>query len=227
MTSVLGSINQLKKITGSANVYLAAYPSGGYTGATDALRVTNVKSLFFSDAATDADRVLIPSVYSDIDASGIEIDIKQTPVEFDPNSGPKYKAANGPTEVTVKWKFKDVDANKIMDAFSGLTGDLFTTTAATGVAGRKTVLLGRNSAPLYVAMLVRYPTSTISAGGVTEFQNVYVPFATITPDWQIKLDKKSVATVNLSASAIGDMTLIGSGAMPPTALIDDVQSAGL
>jgi len=225
--AVVGTLNQSKKIVGPAQVYLVAYPTGGYTGASDAVRVTNVKSLFYSDAATDADRVLIPSIYSDIDAAGIEVKVKQDKVEYDPNMGGKYKVANSVSEVSVTWAYKDLDANKIIDAFSALTGDTFTTTAATGVAGRKTVMLGRQSVPLYVAMLIRYPSEIVSAGAVQEYRNIYIPYATITPDWTLKIDKKSAATVKMTAEAICDMTLIGSGPMPPVALTDDVTAAGL
>jgi hypothetical protein len=225
--AVLSSLNQSKKIAGVAQVYLVARPTGGYTGGTDALRVTNLKSQFFTDAATDACRVLIPSIQFDLDASGVEIKLKQNSIEFDPNAGSKYKAMNAPSEATVSWTFKDMDAGKIMDAFSCVAGDQFTTAAATGVAGRKTVMIGRQGSPLEVAILVRYPAGTVSAGGVAEFQNIYIPYATMTPDWDIKLDKKNLAVCKLSATAICDMSLIGSAAMPPVALIDDVTAAGI
>ena len=225
--AVVGTLNQSNHIVGPAQVYLVAYPSGGYTGATDAIRVTNVKSQFYSDAATDADRVLIPSIYSDIDATGIEVKLKQDSVEFDPNMGGKYKVSNSVSECSVTWSYKDLDANKLIDAFSALTGDTFTTTAATGVAGRKTVMLGRQSTPLTVAMCIRYPSEIVSAGGVQEYRNIYVPMANLTPDWTLKIDKKSAAVVKVTANGVCDMTLIGSGPMPPIALTDDIVSAGL
>ena len=224
--AVVGTLNQSKKIAGPAMVYVVARPSGGYTGGTDALKVTNLKSQFFSDSATDACRVLTPSIYCDIEASGIEIKLKQNPIDYDPNSGSKYKAMNGPSECTVSWQFKDLDANKLIDAFSCLAGDTFTTAAATGVAGRKTVMLGRQGAPLEVAILVRYPSVITSVGSVAEFQNIYIPYAMMNPEWDIKLDKKSLATVKCVATAVCDMSLIGSQSMPPVALVDDITAAG-
>ena len=196
----------------------------GYYGGTDALRVTNVKQQFYSDAATDADRLIIPSAYSEIDATGIEVRIHQNSVDYDPNMGGKYKVQNAPSECTVTWSYKDVDANKIIDAFSALTGDTFTTVASTGVAGRKTVVLGRQSAPLLCALLVRYPSEFTSAGSVAEYRNIYIPYATVTPDWTIKIDKKSAATVKMVANAICDYTLQGTQAMPPIALTDDTNT---
>ena len=224
--AVLGTLNQSKKIVGPAQVYLAQYPSGGYVGGTDALRITNLKALFFSDSATDACRVLIPSIYSDISANGIEVKLKQTDITYDPNIGSKYNLSNGPSECTVSWEYKDVDSNKIIDAFSALAGDTVTTVAAAGVAGRKSVLIGRQSAPLVVAMLIRYPSEIVSAGGVAEFRNIYIPMANLSPDWTLKIDKKSATVVKLVATAICDMSLIGSQAMPPIALMDDVTTAG-
>jgi len=224
--AVLGTLNQSKRISGPGQVYLVAYPTGGYTGGTDALKVTALKALFFSDSATDACRVLIPSIYSDIDASGIEVKLKQGSVEFDPNAGSKYKTSNAPSEVTVTWAYKDLDANKIIDAFSAVAGDTFTTAAAAGVAGRKTVILGRQSAPLYCAILIRYPSEIVSAGGVAEFRNIYIPYATVTPDWTIKIDKKSVSVCKVAATGICDWSLVGTAAMPPVALADDVTTAG-
>jgi hypothetical protein len=225
--AVLGVLNQSKKIFGPGQVYLVARPAGGYTGGTDALRIADVKSLFYSDSATDACRTLIPSPYSDITATGIDVKLKQNPIEFDPNMGGKYKAGNGPSEVTVTWTYKDMDANKIMDAFSAVTGDTLTTVAATGVAGRKSVLIGRQGAPLEVAICVRFPVNTVSAGGVQEFQNIFVPYATITPEWELKVDKKELVTCKLTATGICDMSLIGTAAMPPICLTDDVTNPGL
>ena len=218
--AVLGSLNQSRVISGPAQVYLAAYPAAGYVGSTDAARVTALKALFYSDSATDACRVLVPSVYCDLDASGIDLKFSQASIEFDPNLGGKYKAANGPASLAVTWSFKDVDANKIIDAFSAIAGDAFTTTAGASIAGRKTVMIGRQGAPLKVAILVRYP-STIPG----EFENVYVPMATLEPSWEIKLDKKNVAVAKMTANAITDMTLLGSQAMPPVALWDQVSAA--
>jgi hypothetical protein len=87
-------------------------------------------------------------------------------------------------------------------------------------------LIGRQSAPLLVAALVRYPTSTTSAGGVLEFQNIILPMATMTPQWKLKVDKKSAATADVTLTGICDMTLIGTQAIPPVALVDDVITAG-
>ena len=155
-----------------------------------------------------------------VDASGIELKFKQNPIEFEGNAGGKYKAMNGPSELQVSWAFKDIDANKIIDAFSAVAGDVFSTTAGTGIAGRKTVMVGRQGAPLKVAILVRYPS--VIAG---EFEHIYVPCATMDPAWDIKLDKKSVAVAKVTASAITDMSLMGTQAMPPIALWDQVTVA--
>lgn len=223
---VVGSYNQAKVVKGPGQVYLVAYPSGGYTGGTDALKVTNVKSQFFTDSATDADRVLIPTAYSEIDANGINPKLKQAKIEFGSQYG-KYKVANGPSEFTCTWSYKDIDANKIIDAFSAVAGDTFTTTAAAGVAGRKSVLLGRQSVPLFCAALIHYPSQTTSAGSVVEWQNIYVPYCTITPEWDIKIASNGVATVKMELVAIPDMSLQGTQAYPPIAIWDDVTSAGL
>lgn len=224
--AVLGVLNQSRVIAGPAQVYLVAYPVAGYTGGTDALKVTNLKSLFYSDSTTDACRVLIPSVYSELDASGIELKFKQAPIKFSPNMGGDYKAANGPSELTVSWAFKDVDANKIIDAFSAIAGDTFTTVAAVGVGARKTVMIGRQGVPLKLAMLIRYPSVIQSAGGVQEYENIYVPMVNMEPAWDVKLDRKNVAVVKVTASAITDMSLIGAQAMPPIALWDQVTAPG-
>jgi hypothetical protein len=223
---VLGVLNQSRVIAGPAQVYLVAYPVAGYTGGTDALKVTNLKSLFFSDSATDACRVLIPSAYSELDATGIDLKFKQAPIKFSPNMGGDYKAANGPSELSISWAFKDVDANKIIDAFSAVAGDTFTTVAAAGVAGRKTVMIGRQGVPLKLAMLIRYPSTIISAAGVAEFENIYVPMANMEPTWDVKLDHKNVAVVKITATAVTDMSLLGSQPMPPIALWDQVTAPG-
>ena len=188
--AVMGTLNQSKKIAGPAQVYMVLRTAGGYTGADDTARMKSLKSLFFSDSATDACRVLTASVYSDLEASGIEIKLKQNSIEFDPNMGSKYKAMNAPSECSITWSYKDLDYNKILDAFSGIAGDAISTTASVGVAGRKTVYVGRQGAPIEVAILVRYPSVINSAGGVVEYQHIFIPYATVNPDWDIKLDKK-------------------------------------
>lgn len=220
--AVLGTIKQSKRISGPAQVYLVAHPAAGYTGVDDTARMKTLKALFFSDSATDACRVVTASVYSDIAAAGVDVKIKQTPIDFDPNAGSKYKAANGPSECTVTWSYKDADANKIMDAFSAVAGDLITTVAGISIAGRKTVYLGRQGTALEVAIMIRYP-SEISG----EFGHIFVPYATISPDWEVKLDKKNVATVKCVATGICDWSLIGSNAIPPIALMDDVTAVAL
>lgn len=224
--AVVGTLNQSKKIAGPAQVYMVARPSGGYTGADDTAKMKTLKALFFSDSATDACRVLTASVYSDLDASGIEVKLKQNAIEFDPNMGSKYKAMNAPSECSVTWSYKDMDANKIIDAFAALAGDTITTAAGTGVAGRKTIYVGRQGAPLEVAILVRYPSVYTSVGNVAEYQHIFIPYATVTPDWDIKLDKKNLAVVKMVATAVADMSLIGSQVMPPIALVDDITAAG-
>ena len=224
--AVLGVLNQSRVIAGPAQVYLVAYPAAGYVGATDAIKVTALKALFFSDSATDACRVLIPSAYAELDATGVELKFKQDPIKFSPNLGGDYKAANGPSELTISWAFKDVDANKIIDAFSAVAGDAFTTVAGIGIAGRKTVMIGRQGVPLKLAMLIRYPSTIISAAGVVEFENIYVPMANMDPTWDVKLDRKSVAVVKITATAITDMSLLGTQTMPPIALWDSVTAPG-
>jgi hypothetical protein len=218
--AVLGSLASSKKISGVAQVYLAAHPSGGYTGADDTAKMKTLKALFFSDSATDACKVVTASIYSDIDASGVDVKIKQAPIEYDPNAGSKYKAANGPSECTVTWSFKDLDANKLVDAFSAVAGDIITTTAGSGIAGRKTVYVGRQGTALEVAIMIRFPSEY--AG---EFRHIFIPYATMSPDWEIKLDKKSLAVVKCVATAICDWSLLGSNAIPPVALIDEVTAA--
>ena len=224
--AVLGVLNQSRVIAGPAQVYLAAYPVGGYVGATDAIKVTALKALFFSDSATDACRVLIPTAYSELDASGVNLKFKQPPIKFSPNLGGDYKAANGPSELTVEWTFKDVDANKIIDAFSAVAGDAFTTVAGIGIGGRKTVMIGRQGIPLKLAMLIRYPSTIISAAGVVEFENIYVPMVNMEPNWDVKLDRKNVAVVKVLATAITDLSLMGSQPLPPIALWDSVTAPG-
>jgi hypothetical protein len=223
--SVVGTLNQSFKIVGPAQVYLVAYPSGGYTGASDALKVTNLKSQFFSDAATDADRVLIPSPWADLDATGVDIEMKSTPIQFDPNNGSKYTMAYGPASCTVSFTFHDADANHMIDSFSALSSDTFTTSAGASIAGRKTVILGRQSAPLQVAMLIRYPSGIISPTGVNEYANIYIPNATLNPDFKLKIDKKSAVTCSVKAEVINEQTLQGTMPLAPFCLTDQVTAA--
>lgn len=224
--SVLGTLNQSKFIKGPAQVLIVAYPTGGYTGASDAAKVTQLKGLFYSDATTDACRVLTASPYSNISAKGVEVELKQAAQEYDPNMGGKYKVGNQPSEGSVSWEFADIDANKLMDVFSALTADVFTTVAGSGVAGRKTVMLGRQNAPLYVALCVRFADGTVSPTGVSEFRNIYVPFGVIEgSDVKLTIDKKGPSVLKIKVTAICDMTLQGSQAMPPVMLTDDITGA--
>lgn len=219
--AVLGALNQSKVVAGPATVHLAAYPTGGYTGASEALKITALKTLFF--AGGDSSTTPTPSVYADLDASGVEVKIKTDEVKFSPNAGGDYKAANGPTTATVTFTYKDMDASHIMDAFSCVSGDLTTVAAASGVAGKKTVVIGRAGTPLKVAILIRYPSSIVAGA----FDHIYVPMATISPDWTLKLDKKNVSVCKLQADSINDWSLVGSFALPPAVLVEEVTAAAL
>ncbi len=223
--ALLGVLAQSKKIVGPAQVFLVLYPSGGYTGASDALKVTNLKSLFFSDSATDACRVLIPSQWADLDATGVEIKMKSNPVEFDPNNGSKYTMAYGPAECDVSWTFHDADANHFIDMWSALTGDTFTTAPGASIGGRTSVLLGRQSVPIQVAIMIRYPIGIISPGGVSEYGYIILPNCTINPELQLKVDKKAAATCKVNPKVINEQTLQGSQPVAPFALISEVTAA--
>jgi hypothetical protein len=197
----------------------------GYQGGTDALKITALKSLFFSDAATDADRVLIPNAWADLDATGVEINMKSNPVEFDPNNGSKYTMAYGPAACDVSWTFHDVDANHMIDMWSALSGDTFTTAPGASIGGRTTVLLGRQSAPLQVAIMIRYPSGVISPGGVNEYDYIIVPNATINPELKLKVDKKNAATAKVNPHAINEQSLQGTQPLAPFALISQNTAA--
>ena len=222
----LGSINQSKKIQGPANVFLVPYPVGGYTGATDALRMTNILSQFFSDSATGACRALVPSVYSEIDAKGVEVTLKQAKLEFDSQNG-KYPTGNAPTEASVSWSFKDIDAAKLCDIFSAITGDTISTAAAAGVAGRKIIFGGRQSTCNTFALMVRYVSEIATPQGGSEYRHFFLPFAAIQADVKLVIDKKGPSVIKVTAMGIPDYSLQGGQPWPPTFLTDDVIAAAI
>lgn len=223
--TVLGVLNQSIKIVGPAQVYLVPYPVGGYTGASDALKVTALKALFFSDSATDACRVVTPSAWADLDATGVEVKMKSAPIEYDPNNGSKYTMAYGPAGCDASWTFHDADANHMIDMWSALSGDTFTTAPGASIGGRTSVLLGRQSVPLQVAIMIRYAANIISPTGVNEYNYILIPNATINPDLQVKIDKKNAASCKVNPHAINEASLQGTQPMAPFALISQVTAA--
>jgi hypothetical protein len=219
----LATMLQSKRIVGPAQVYLVTYPTGGYTGGSDALKLTALKALFFSDSATDACRLVTPSAYSDMDASGVQIKLKQGSVEFDSNLAGKYKLSSGPTEGSVTFQFKDLDSLHMIDAFSALTGDIFTTAAGASIAGRKTVRLGSQTNPLFVAAMIRYTSELNVVGGTApEYNYILCPYCSMSPDLDIKIDKKSAATAKIQLELICDYSLQGTAPIPPIAYISEV-----
>jgi hypothetical protein len=237
-SGVLGQAGSTYTLTGGSTIVegtaetFSTSGNPGYWGASDAARVTALKSLFYADATTDADRVLIPNAWAALEAgTGVSIDIKSSPIEYDDNLLGKVTRAYGVLSGTIEAKFRDIDANHMIDLWScNSVSDTFTTAAGASIAGRKTVMVGRQSQPLVVAMLVRVPSQTLSPvlnPSIQEFQNIYFPYVTLNPEMKLDIVRNKVATASIKAMPVPDASLQGSAALPPLYLSDQVTGGAL
>jgi len=192
----LTSINGNFEKVGTGQLYLVAAPSADPGAGTLSSTSEGYYGLFYT---TPADKKTLKGgvlPYCSLTADGVAQKITPSVVEFDHNNGPKTKKLAGIEEASVEFSFFDVDANHLKDAFGLAAGDLLAIAAGAGVAGRKIAAIGANVNYTNVAALYRMPSVQVPG----EFDHFLWPLANITPELDVKMNKKDAYTVKMTLS---------------------------
>ena len=177
-------------------LFLAAAPSS-VTGANLLAKIETLFSLFYSGTAGSRKTLTVSTPWAALTADGFKAKLKQVPVEFDPNDGPKYAISFQHLEATAEVTVGDLSAAKLAEVMSTTANAIMTTAAATGVAGRTTVGAGGEAYPTLYTGMYRYPSRKVSG----EFDHVLIPFLTWELDTDYELSKKAVRQAKLTLKA--------------------------
>ena len=175
----LPAVNTKFKRVGVGQLYLAVAP----TTATDA---EDYYAVFFGAGGAAAKKTLTGGVVPFANLTDFSVKIKPSTVDFDPLAGTKTKVETGIEEATAEFSFYDLDPAHLNFMYGAAAADLITEAAATGVAGRKTALIGPGgNQESYVAMF-RMP-SPIEG----EFSHYLLTNCSLVSELDLKFDKKS------------------------------------
>jgi len=184
-------------------LYLAAPPSdGSVTGAADlAAQIELFYTLFYSAPITSRWVIGSNLPWASLSADGFKAKLKQVPIEYDPNDGPKYTIGYQHLEASAEITIGDVSAEKLAEMMSVAALAIQTTAAGAAIAARKTVAMGGESAPTLYTAMYRYPSRKVA----NEFDHVMIPYCTFNVDTDYELSKKSVraAKVTITANSNG------------------------
>lgn len=183
-------------------LYLAAAPTS-VPGADLAAQIEVFYTLFY--AAPITARWVLNSInpWASLNADGFKAKLKQVPIEYDPNDGPKYTIGYQHLEATAEVTISDLSVDKLAEAMSAAALAMVTTAPGTAIAGRKTIGLGGESVPTLYTAMYRYPSKKVA----NEFDHVLIPFCTFEVDTDYELSKKAVraAKLTLKANSNGGM----------------------
>jgi hypothetical protein len=176
-------------------LFLVAAPAT-VTGADLATKIATLYGLFYTDAA--ARKVLtVQTPWAAITSDGLKAKLKQIPVEFEPNDGPKYTIGFQHLEATAEVTVADLSAEKLAEVLSVTANAIISAVAASGKAARKTIAVGGEANPILYTGLYRYPSRKVAG----EFDHILIPFLTWEVDTDYEMSKKAVRQAKLMLRA--------------------------
>lgn len=180
-------------------LYLALPPADGtVTGAADlAAQIELFYTLFYSAPITARWVIGSNLPWASLSADGLKAKLKQVPIEVDPNDGPKYTIGYQHLEASAEITINDLSAEKLAEMMSVAALAITTTAAGASIAGRKTVAMGGESAPILYTAMYRYPSKKVA----NEFDHVMIPYCTFEVDTDYELSKKAVRSAKLILKA--------------------------
>jgi len=205
----LATINSTFEQAGKSQFYLVAYPTGGYTGANLAAKITNLYTQFYTDGT--ARYAPTASQYLNALSDGFNFKLKMNTIEVDLNNESKRPSFIQDFSGTVEATFQDVDVNHLKDILSAASGDVISTAAATGIAGRDTLTMGNQILLTKYALMVRTPSGnsiTRTGGSGYEFDHFIFPKVVVDMDADFKLSKKEVVSAKVKFTTLYDQTLV-------------------
>jgi len=202
----LATINQSCKIVGSSmELYLFPYPSGGYTGGLAGALTAMYTNLYTTPASKTG---VIGSQWALLDGSGVSFKYKADVIDADTNALGKVPAGYGPPEITVDGQLIDINADHIYDIFSSTSGEEVATTASSTVYGSKAVAIGSARRVQYLCGIIRWLSPTVTSGPVTAWDHILLPCLTITPEVDLKLNRKDNTVAKFTFRVLPDLTIL-------------------
>jgi len=195
-------MNQDFEIPGYCEVYLAAYPTGGYTGATLDLKIKNAYELFYTDGEA-RNSIKLTGQWANLDANGMSIKLKAGVVETDPQGGSKHPIAFQNLDADLEGIFYDCDVQHMADILSATSGEIITTASGVGKAGRKTLLVGSQKLLKKYAVMVR--TVSLIEG---EYDHWLFPRVVFSVDTDFKFSKKDPQACKFKITGLYDQTFL-------------------
>jgi hypothetical protein len=224
----LATINANYEQAGKSQFYLAAYPSGGYTGANLAAKITNAYTKFYTDGSQRY--TPLTSQYFNALADGFSIKMKMNTVEVDLNNESKRPSFIQDFSGTLEASFQDVDVDHLKDLFSAASGDVISTAAASGIAGRDTLTVGNQTLLTKYCLMVRTPSGNAIArtgGSGYEFDHFLFPKVVCDFDADFKFSKKETVSGKVKFTLLYDQTIVDLAGNPIMAIKDTVKAVAL
>lgn len=217
-------LNSYKRV-GPGQLYLAAAPTTDPGTATPASTVDGYYALFYGAGGKAAKKTLTGGItpWCNLTAAGMNLKIKPSTVDFDPNNGPKKKIVTGIEEAMAEFEFYDVNPAHLVDLFGSQAADLIAVAAASGVAGRKIAVLGPNANNASYTAMYRIPDPVLSG----EFWHWVLPAGNIIGELDLKLSKKDTLQAKLTMSLEGSPFLNTAQGFPAVAFTDAPDAAAI
>jgi len=221
-------LNSYKRV-GPGQLYLAAAPTSDPGTATVASTTDGYYALFYGSGAAPAGKVakkqltggILP--WGNLTASGMNLKIKPSTVDFDPNNGPKKKIVTGIEEAMVEFEFFDLNPAHLVDMFGSQAADLIAVAATTNVAGRKIAIIGPNANNASYVAMYRIPDPVLSG----EYWHWLFPAANIIGELDLKLSKKDTLQAKITMSLDGSPFMNNAQGFPVVAVTDAPDAVAL
>ena len=217
----LTSASSIYKRVGPGNIYILPAPTTGITTEEDYYK------LFFGSTGTlaAAKKVISSGIkpWATLDKSGMDLKVKPSTVEFNPNTGTKSKVITGIDEAEADFTFYDVDPPHLVDIFGSQAADLIAVAAATGVAARNIALLGPQSYNLAYAVLYRFSSMVVPG----EFVHWLYPNALFIPDIDTKMSKGDEMKIKITLQLQCSPYLMNSAGNGVIIITDDPTAPAL
>lgn len=226
----LTKVNRLFERPGRVEIFLALAPTTdplaaptGVAATDNPLRLKALYELFYTDGLIRNGLKAGVSPWANVEASGITVKTKGNPVEVDPNSGAKHVIGYADFEQSIDFSIIDADVAHLADVTSARSQDRIATAAATGTAGRDTLLLGGVKTPQLVVALLRMPSVLVPG----EYDNRLAFRAAFTLESEEKFSKKDAVVVKVGLSVRPDAFMVDADGTGYMAALDNAIAAAL
>lgn len=226
----LTTVNRLFERPGRVEVFLALAPTAdplasptGVAATDNPLRLLEFYKYFYDDPA--ARKVLKAGAkpYASVDTDGVTSKTKANPIEVDPNSGSKHTIGFADFESSIEFPILDFDAAHFADLIGARAEDKVSTAAASGVAGRLSVLFGAQKTPTRVVALLRMPSVLVPG----EYDHKIIFRAAMSVDAEEKFQKSKATSVKVSLSCQNDVFMVDSDGTGFIGAVDNALVAAL